>query len=115
MTSERTEVRSEDVFDVSAVAEWLGDEVGIDGVPTVEQFRGGASNLTYLLGYPDGSLILRRPPEGVKARGAHDMVREYTVQSRLAPEFPYVPRMIGLCADERRVGKEGRTEKEGAK
>ncbi|HLR84890.1 MAG TPA: phosphotransferase family protein [Nocardioidaceae bacterium] len=104
MTSERTEVRSEDVFDVSAVAEWLGDEVGIDGVPTVEQFRGGASNLTYLLGYPDGSLILRRPPEGVKARGAHDMVREYTVQSRLAPEFPYVPRMIGLCADENVIG-----------
>ena len=104
MTTERTEVRQEDVFDVPAVAEWLDAEVGIGGVPTVEQYRGGASNLTYLLGYPDGSLILRRPPEGAKARGAHDMVREYTVQSRLGPVFPYVPRMIALCVDESVIG-----------
>lgn len=104
MSTERTEVRREDVFDVSAVAEWLDAEVGIGGVPTVEQYRGGASNLTYLLGYPDGSLILRRPPTGAKPRGAHDMVREYTVQDGLKPVFPYVPGMIGLCADESVMG-----------
>lgn len=106
MSSERTDVRPEDEFDVSAVAEWLDAEVGIGGVPTVEQFRGGASNLTYLLGYTDGSLIMRRPPTGAKARGAHDMVREYTVQHRLQPEFPYVPAMIALCTDESVIGSQ---------
>ncbi|UPK74877.1 phosphotransferase family protein [Nocardioidaceae bacterium SCSIO 66511] len=106
MTSERTAVRHEDAFDVSAVAAWLDDEVGIAGVPTVEQYRGGASNLTYLLGYPDGSLILRRPPAGAKAGGAHDMVREYTVQSRLKPKFQYVPDMIALCTDEDVIGSQ---------
>lgn len=106
MTTERTAVRQEDAFDVSAVAEWLGDAVGIEGVPTVEQYRGGASNLTYLLGYADGSLILRRPPPGTKAKGAHDMVREYTVQYRLAPVFPYVPEMIALCTDDAVIGSQ---------
>ncbi len=37
------------------------------GTPEVRQFPGGASNLTYLLRYPDRDLILRRPPAGVKA------------------------------------------------
>ena len=106
MTTERTEVRREDEFDVSAVAEWLDDEIGIGGVPTVEQYRGGASNLTYLLGYPNGSLILRRPPTGAKARGAHDMVREYTVQHHLKPVYPYVPAMMGLCTDENVIGSQ---------
>lgn len=106
MTTERTEVRREDEFDVSAVAEWLDDEIGIGGVPTVEQYRGGASNLTYLLGYPNGSLILRRPPTGAKARGAHDMVREYTVQHQLKPVYPYVPAMMGLCTDENVIGSQ---------
>ncbi|UYM07174.1 phosphotransferase family protein [Solicola gregarius] len=106
MTTERTAVRREDAFDVSAVAGWLGDEVGITGTPSVEQYRGGASNLTYLLGYPDGSLILRRPPTGAKARGAHDMVREYTVQHRLKPAFSYVPEMIALCTDENVIGSQ---------
>ena len=107
------EVRDEDAFDVGAVADWLrrqeldpsvaGD---LAGVPEVRQFTGGASNLTYLLRYPDRDLILRRPPAGQKARGAHDMRREHTIQARLRPVFPHVPRMVALCDDESVVGSE---------
>ena len=76
------------------------------GTPEVRQFPGGASNLTYLLAYPDVDLILRRPPTGVKAAGAHDMGREFRIQSALAPVFPYVPRMIGFCRDEAVIGSD---------
>jgi aminoglycoside phosphotransferase (APT) family kinase protein len=78
----------------------------VAGTPEVRQFPGGASNLTYLLRYPGGDLILRRPPRGTKAKGAHDMGREYRVQAALAPVFPRVPAMVGLCEDESVIGSE---------
>ena len=68
------------------------------------QFSGGASNLTYLLQLPGRDLILRRAPGGTKAKGAHDMRREFTIQSALAPVFPYVAPMIGFCDDESVIG-----------
>ena len=107
------DVRDEDAFDVAAVDAWLrenapsGFEPGAGTeLPEVRQFAGGASNLTYLLRYPDRDLILRRPPSGTKARGAHDMSREFTIQQALAPVFPQVPTMVGLCTDECVIGSE---------
>jgi aminoglycoside phosphotransferase (APT) family kinase protein len=109
-------VRDEDAFDVAAVAAWLRDNARVFrddlvGTPEVRQFAGGASNLTYLLRYspPDRAqrdLILRRPPAGTKAAGAHDMGREFTIQSALAPHFPYVATMVGLCTDPSVIGSD---------
>ncbi|MGZ4536498.1 MAG: phosphotransferase family protein [Nocardioidaceae bacterium] len=105
-----TEVRAEDAFDVDAVAGWLrahaADSAGLDGRPEVRQFAGGASNLTYLLHYPDRDLILRRPPAGAKAKSAHDMHREFTIQSRLAPAFGYVAAMVAFCDDQDVIGSD---------
>ena len=115
------QVRAEDAFDVAAVAAWLrrtapddatvlaGVDLGTDDepvVPEVRQFSGGASNLTYLLRYPGRDLVLRRPPGGTKAKSAHDMHREYHVQSALRPVFPLVPRMVGYCDDASVIGSE---------
>jgi aminoglycoside phosphotransferase (APT) family kinase protein len=107
---EERPVRSEDAFDVAAVDAWLratagGQELG-DGPPQVRQFMGGASNLTYLLRYPERDLILRRPPAGTKARSAHDMVREHEIQLRLKPAFAYVPEMVALCTDHDVLGSD---------
>ena len=100
-------VRAEDAFDVAAVDRWLRAHADLpDGEPLVRQFSGGASNLTYLLRYPGRDLILRRPPVGTRARGAHDMGREYRIQSALAPVYPYVPRMVAHCNDETVIGSE---------
>jgi aminoglycoside phosphotransferase (APT) family kinase protein len=103
-------VRSEDSFEVGAVDTWLrahADASGWgDGLPEVRQFSGGASNLTYLLRYPRQDLILRRPPSGTKAKGAHDMGREYRIQAALAPVFAYVAPMVAYCDDESVVGSE---------
>jgi aminoglycoside phosphotransferase (APT) family kinase protein len=103
-------VREEDAFDVAAVAAWLrehaDDPTGLDGTPEVRQFPGGASNLTLQLSYPRRELILRRPPGGTKAPGAHDMGREFTIQSRLAPVFGYVPAMVAFCQDDSVIGSD---------
>jgi aminoglycoside phosphotransferase (APT) family kinase protein len=111
-----TPVREEDAFDVARAAVWLRenalDEPGIDGLPEVQQFVGGASNLTYLLRYGGGpasggrDLVLRRPPTGTKARGAHDMRREHAIQAAIAPVFPQVPRMVAFCADDDVIGSQ---------
>jgi aminoglycoside phosphotransferase (APT) family kinase protein len=107
-------VRDEDAFDVTAVADWLRANADhdvihpadLDAVPEVRQFPGGASNLTYLLRYPARDLILRRPPRGDKAKSAHDMRREFTIQSSLGPTFGYVPDMVAFCDDHAVLGSD---------
>jgi aminoglycoside phosphotransferase (APT) family kinase protein len=100
-------LREEDAFDTDAVHEWLSSTVdGLDTTPTVKQYPGGASNLTYLLSYPDRELILRRPPAGHKAASAHDMRREYTVQKKLKPVYPYVPTVLAMCTDPAVIGSD---------
>ncbi len=111
-----TPVRDEDAFDAAAMAAWLREnaetlppgwtEEDLAGTPEVRQFPGGASNLTYLLRYQHGDLILRRPPSGVKAAGAHDMGREFGVQRALAPVFAYVATMVAHCTDESVIGSD---------
>ncbi|MGI8645592.1 MAG: phosphotransferase family protein [Nocardioides sp.] len=109
---ESVRVRDEDAFDVGAVSAWLREHAApefahiVAGVPEVRQFPGGASNLTYLLRYPAGELILRRPPVGAKAKGAHDMGREFRIQSALRPVFPVVPAMVSFCDDDAVIGSD---------
>lgn len=99
------EVREGDSFDVLAVDQWLKQYVpSLEGEPQVKQFPGGASNLTFLLCYDNRELILRRPPSGHKAKSAHDMAREYRVQSALKPVYPAVPNMVALCQDSSVIG-----------
>ena len=89
------EVRDEDAFDVDAVAAWLREQgTDIGGPVEVRQFGGGASNLTYSLRTPTSDLILRRPPTGRKAKGAHDMGREYRIQAALEEPFGLVADMV---------------------
>ncbi|MFC6158046.1 phosphotransferase family protein [Kribbella jiaozuonensis] len=100
-------VRDEDAFDVPAVDAWLRQRTKLpDALPEVKQFTSGASNLTYLLGYPGRDLILRRPPAGTKAKSAHDMGREYRIQAGLKPVFRYVPEMVAHCNDDAVIGSE---------
>jgi aminoglycoside phosphotransferase (APT) family kinase protein len=107
VASELTAVRAEDAFDVVAVDLWLRGQISLpEGLPEVEQFRRGASNLTYLLRYSDRDLVLRRPPHGRKAASAHDMHREVLIQSHLKPQYPYVPTVIAECTDPAVIGSD---------
>ena len=94
---------------------------GLTGELSVMQFPNGSANLTYLLRYGAQEFVLRRPPFGVIAPGAHDMRREYKVLSKLWQHTRLAPRAYAFCADkdvcgadffvmERRVGVVVRSE-----
>jgi aminoglycoside phosphotransferase (APT) family kinase protein len=101
-----TAVRDEDRFDVAKMHTWLRPFINEGQLPEVMQFRSGASNLTYLLSYSERDLVLRKPPVGTKAASAHDMKREYLIQSRLQSVYPLVPKMIALCDDQSVMGSD---------
>ena len=77
---------------------------GLSGLPEVREFPSGASNLTYLIRYPEREFVLRRPPFGYKAKSAHDMRREATVLHALQPVYPYVPKVVAFFDDPEILG-----------
>ena len=99
------QVRKGEELNLVKLLPWLKDHAtGIHGKPQITQFSGGASNWTYRLKFENRDLILRRAPTGAKASGAHDMAREYHLQKRLKPHYPYVPEVIALCEDQSILG-----------
>ena len=99
-------VRNDERFDLERLTRWLSTQPALpDGSPEVMQFSGGKANLTYLLAFPDGEeLVLRRPPLGPVAAGAHDMTREHLVLSKLWECFDKAPRALALCDDTSVIG-----------
>lgn len=70
-----------------------------------EQFKGGFSNLTYLLKLNDQDVVLRRPPMGAKISKAHDMLREFKViQSLEKAAYSNTPKSILACEDPHIIG-----------
>jgi aminoglycoside phosphotransferase (APT) family kinase protein len=93
--------RREDTFDEKKVEDFLRNHVAnLQGAMKVKQFMGGASNLTYELSFDNQAFVLRCPPKGTKAKGAHDVVREYNIMAALKPFYPAVPTMIAYSEDE---------------
>lgn len=102
-----SEARPREPLDARAVTSWLrANDIDVLGDPNVTQYSGGASNWTYRLQYSNRDLVLRRPPAGTKAKGAHDMAREFRIQSALKPVYSVVPNMLVLCQDADVLGTE---------
>lgn len=70
----------------------------------VALISGGKSNLTYRVASEAGEVILRRPPLGHVLPTAHDMAREYRVQSALGPTAVPVPRVFFLAGSDSPLG-----------
>jgi aminoglycoside phosphotransferase (APT) family kinase protein len=101
------QIRKGEELDLDRLTPWLSDQIpGLNGIPKVVQYSGGASNWTYCLTYPEREVVLRRAPAGTKAKGAHDMGREYRLQAALKPVYNYVPEMLGHCEDDSIIGAE---------
>lgn len=93
------------------LAEYLVPRLAEQGRPvggdmSVQQFPNGSANLTYLLSFGDEHLVLRRPPFGQIAPGAHDMRREFRVLSKLWRSFDRAPRAYLCCVDHSIVGSD---------
>ncbi|MDJ0907991.1 MAG: phosphotransferase family protein [Woeseiaceae bacterium] len=92
-------------FDVAQLEAWMESHVeSFRGPLTVQQFKGGQSNPTYLLTASSGRYVLRRKPPGKLLKSAHAVDREYRIISALyAADFP-VPRPYVLCEDDEIIG-----------
>jgi aminoglycoside phosphotransferase (APT) family kinase protein len=104
---EAGEVRDEDRLDAGHIDAFLKRHVpDLRGPPAIRQFPGGASNLTYLISYGERELVLRKPPAGVKAKSAHDMLREARIMAALKPDYPFVPAILATCDDHAVLGSD---------
>ena len=97
--------RADERLDWRRLADYLQGRLDdAEGEMTVAQFGGGKANLTYLLKFAEREFVLRRPPLGPLAPGAHDMKREHRVLSALWRAYALAPRSFLLCEDESVVG-----------
>ncbi|MBH3312300.1 phosphotransferase family protein [Pseudomonas mosselii] len=107
LTDQSTQARPGEELDAAVIDPYLKDHIpDLDGTPSISQFPGGASNLTYLVSYPDREFVLRRPPFGHKAKSAHDMGREFRILNQLNAGFPYCPKAYVHCTNESLIGGE---------
>jgi aminoglycoside phosphotransferase (APT) family kinase protein len=99
-------VRSGDELEWGKLESWL--RINVADLPgdamSVEQFPRGTANLTYRLAFGPLQLVLRRPPFGKIAPGAHDMAREYAILSKLWQAWPRAPRGYALCENAGVIG-----------
>jgi len=99
------EIRKGEELKLDKIEQFLRDNIeGLEGEMSVQQFHGGHANLTYLFKFGDRELVLRRPPFGKIAPGAHDMKREFRVLSKLYKHYPAAPRAFVYSEDEEIIG-----------
>jgi aminoglycoside phosphotransferase (APT) family kinase protein len=97
--------RPDELLDTRRLEPYLREHLeGLEGALSVRQFGGGHANLTYLVSFDEREFVLRRPPLGPVAPGAHDMRREHRVLSVLHRAFPLAPHSLHLCEDETIIG-----------
>lgn len=100
-------IRTGEELDVAKLEAYLKANIdGLEGDLTVEQFPSGFSNLTYFLKVGEREMVMRRPPFGANIKSAHDMNREYTILSHLAPVYPKAPQPLLYTDDESVIGAE---------
>jgi aminoglycoside phosphotransferase (APT) family kinase protein len=102
--SELAPVRPGEELDWTRLEGYLRERLAVDGEFAVLQFPNGSANLTYLVSFGEQALVVRRPPFGTIATGAHDMQREHRVLSRLHAAYPRAPLGLHYCADESVIG-----------
>jgi aminoglycoside phosphotransferase (APT) family kinase protein len=100
-------VRPGDELAFDRLADYLRASIdGLGPLVSAHQFLNGAANLTYLVEFSDRRLVIRRPPFGQIAVGAHDMKREYRALSRLWRSYDRAPRAYLLCDDHSIIGSD---------
>jgi aminoglycoside phosphotransferase (APT) family kinase protein len=100
------EVQAKHRFNEQSLARFMAANVpGFVQPLTVEQFKGGQSNPTYLLTDGNGRhYVLRRKPPGKLLPSAHAVDREFRVISALNKTNVPTPHAHAFCEDESVVG-----------
>jgi aminoglycoside phosphotransferase (APT) family kinase protein len=98
-------VAPQHAFDTARLAAFFRQQVDdFQGELTVEQFKGGQSNPTFLVAAGGKRYVLRRKPPGKLLPSAHAVDREYRVISALAATDVPVAKAHALCEDDSIIG-----------
>lgn len=93
-------------LDQAALAPYLEAHIpGFAGLSTIEKFKSGQSNPTYLMTAASGRYVLRAKPPGQLLKSAHQVDREFTVMKALAGSAVPVPRMLHLSGEDSPIGR----------
>jgi aminoglycoside phosphotransferase (APT) family kinase protein len=93
-------------IDQAALAPYLEAHIpGFAGLHSIEKFKSGQSNPTYLLTAASGRYVLRAKPPGQLLKSAHQVDREFTVMKVLAGTAVPVPRMLYLSGEDSPIGR----------
>ena len=92
-------------FDEGALADFMEENVDqFEGPLSIEEFKGGQSNPTYLIKSNSQSYVLRKKPPGKLLKSAHAVEREYRVITALRNTEVPVPKTYALCEDTKVIG-----------
>lgn len=106
-TVEVAAVRAGEDLDWQALETYLRHELPeLEGPFSVVQFPHGSANLTYRVSFGERQLVVRRPPLGQLAVGAHDMGREFRALAGLWASYDRAPRPLAHSDDVSIVGAE---------
>ena len=92
-------------FDEGALDAYMRAHIdGYEGPLSVQKFKGGQSNPTYLITTPGKKYVLRRKPPGKLLPSAHAVDREYRVMTALGAQGFPAPKTYALCEDPEVIG-----------
>lgn len=92
-------------FDEGALIAYMKEHIdGFEGPLSIQKFKGGQSNPTYLLTTPGKKYVLRRKPPGKLLPSAHAVDREYRVMTALSAQGFPAPKTYALCEDPDVIG-----------
>jgi aminoglycoside phosphotransferase (APT) family kinase protein len=93
-------------LDHAALAPYLDAHVaGFQGLQTIEKFKSGQSNPTYLLSAKSGKYVLRAKPPGQLLKSAHQVDREFRVMAALKGAGVPVPEVLHLSNEASPIGR----------
>ena len=98
-------------FDPRKLQDWLNATLDktltLEGPLSVEQFKGGQSNPTYLLKASNAQYVMRTKPapKSQLLPSAHAIEREFKVMKALGNTAVPVAQMLTLCEDESIIGR----------
>ena len=99
------EVLERHQFNERALTDFMEENVeGFASPLSIEEFKGGQSNPTYLVKTKDRSYVLRRKPPGKLLKSAHAVDREYRVITALNSTDVPVPKTFAICEDTEVIG-----------
>ena len=99
------EVLERHQFDEKALTDFMEKNVqDFVGPLSIEEFKGGQSNPTYLVKTETQSYVLRRKPPGKLLKSAHAVDREYRVITALNNTDVPVPKTFAFCEDTEVIG-----------